>query len=171
MNENLRIRRIVSMLLDHFIMCMIIVPPMIMLATTGEGKTEGLDNKYGVFIFYFFIFIYLNKDFFQGKSIAKRILGYQIVDRKRCVTANEFQCFIRNLTICIAWPLEVIISLFNPQRRIGDFLANTMVIKTEKQKIKLIITDIKTAKLKLNYIGIILIAIVYFYGLNLLFIE
>ena len=170
MIENLRIRRIISMLLDHFIMCMIIVPPLITIAIIGEGKTENLVSPYGEYIFFSFIFIYLNKDFFQGKSIAKRILGYQIVDRKRCVSANEFQCFVRNLTICIAWPLEVIISLFSPQRRIGDFFANTMVIQTEKQKFKLIIKDIKSTRLKLNFIGIILIAIVYFYSLNLFFL-
>ena len=171
MSENLRIRRIGSMLLDHFIMCMIIVPPMIIIATTMEGKTERLVSPYGEYIFFSLIFIYLNKDFFQGKSIAKRILGYQIVDRKRRVTASEFQCFIRNLTICIAWPLEVIISLFSPQRRIGDLLANTMVIQIEKQKFKLIIKDIKATRLKISFIGIILIAIAYFYGLNLLLIE
>ena len=67
----------------------------------------------------------------------------------------------------VAWPLEVIIGFINPQRRIGDYLAKTLVVPAEKQDVKLILTDIKSTKLKLNYITIVLIAIVYFYGLHL----
>jgi len=119
-------------------------------------------------IFFFMMFIYLNKDFFNAKSPAKRVLGYQVINRKTEKPASELQCFVRNLTIAVAWPLEVIVGLINPERRIGDFLANTKVVVSEKEKLKTIWTDLKSKTLKLNLIGIIIIGVIYFYGLSLL---
>ncbi|QHI36042.1 hypothetical protein IMCC3317_13950 [Kordia antarctica] len=167
-NSNSRINRVLSMLLDHFIMTFVIVPPMIFLMIL---KTNGIleigDGTFSV-IFFFMMFIYLNKDFFNAKSPAKRILGFQVINRKTEKPASELQCFVRNLTIAVAWPLEVIVGLINPKRRIGDLLANTKVVVSEKEKVKSIWTDLKRKTLKLNLIGILIIGVIYFYGLSLL---
>ncbi|MVO11139.1 hypothetical protein GOQ30_18385 [Flavobacterium sp. TP390] len=165
---NPRFHRISSMLLDHILMCIFIVPimfiPMILMIS---GILE-FENRTFSIIFFFLIFIYLNKDFFNAKSPAKRLLGYQIINRKTGKAANELECFVRNLTIAIGWPLEVIVALYNPERRIGDFLANTKVVNSEKEKLKTIWSDFKNKTLKLNFIAILIIGIIYFYGLNLL---
>ncbi|MCF6222791.1 MAG: hypothetical protein L3J34_03580 [Flavobacteriaceae bacterium] len=105
----------------------------------------------------------------KAKSPAKRILGYQVIDRKTEKPASELQCFIRNLTIAVAWPLEVVVGYVNPERRIGDFIANTKVVVSEKEKLKTLWTDLKNKKLKLNLIGILIIGGIYFYGLSLIF--
>jgi uncharacterized RDD family membrane protein YckC len=167
-NSNPRINRILSMLLDHFIMTFVIVPPMIILMILKANGILEIGNGTFSVIFFFMMFIYLNKDFFNGKSPAKRILGYQVINRKTDKPASELQCFVRNLTIAVAWPLEVFVGLVNPERRIGDFLANTKVIVSEKEKLNTIWTDFKRKTLKLNLIGIVIIGIVYFYGLSLL---
>ena len=167
-NLNSRFLRIASMFLDHFIMCFILVPPIILITIIGEQSNLLINEKALVLLFFCLILIYLNKDFLKAKSPAKRILGYQIIDRKSKKQASELQCFIRNLTIFIAWPLEVLIGLINPERRIGDFLANTSVIKSEKENLKTLWSDFKNVKFKLMYIGILLISVVYFYGLSLL---
>jgi len=164
---NPRFYRILSMLLDHILMCLIVVPMMILafaLVITFEDK---LNKEFGIALIFFPFFIYLNKDFFNGKSPAKRILGYQVIDIRTNNPANELQCFVRNLTICIAWPVEVIVSLINPKRRIGDLLANTKVVLAEKEKLKSIWTDLKNKKLKINYLVILIIGGVYFYVLSL----
>jgi uncharacterized RDD family membrane protein YckC len=165
-NSNSRIHRISSMLLDHLILTFLIVPPAIITTIIGQQIDLEIGSKTNATMFLSMLFIYLNKDFWKGKSPAKRILGYQIIDKKTERAASELQCFIRNLTICVAWPLEVIVTLINPKRRIGDFIANTKVISSQKEKLKTILIDARNTKLKTNFIGILLIAGVYFYGLS-----
>ena len=75
--------------------------------------------------------IYFNKDAIKGKSPAKRILGHIIVDNKTGEIANPIKSVIRNITL-VFWPIEVIFSLFSPERRIGDYIAGTKVISDEK---------------------------------------
>ena len=165
-NSNPRINRILSMFLDHCIMCLLIVPLGFLIFELGALMKDNLNNGIGIILVFIPFFIYLNKDFFNAKSPAKRILGFQVIDRKTNKPANELQCFVRNLTICVAWPLEVIVGLINPERRIGDFLANTKVVESEKQKLKSIWTELKNTKLKTNFIGILIIGGIYFYGLS-----
>lgn len=76
-------------------------------------------------------FVLINKDFFNARSVAKRIQGYQIVDSKSNLQANEIQCMIRNITIII-WPVEIFILLISPNRRLGDIIASTKLIDTDK---------------------------------------
>jgi uncharacterized RDD family membrane protein YckC len=157
---NSKFHRIASMLLDHIIMTIVIVPPMIILMILKANGILEIGNGTFSVIFLSMMFIYINKDFFNAKSPAKRILGYQVLNRKTEKPASELQCFVRNLTIAVAWPLEVIVALINPERRIGDFLANTKVVVSEKQKLKTIWTDLKRKNLKLNFIGILIIGII-----------
>lgn len=154
------------MLLDHIIMTIVIVPPM-MLIILASNAIFKFDNRILSRIFFSMVFIYINKDFFNAKSPAKRILGYQVINRKTEKPATELQCFIWNLTIAIAWPLEVIVGYINPQRRIGDYIANTKVVTSDKEKLKTILTDIKNKKFKLNFLIILIIGMIYFYGLSL----
>jgi len=165
---NYRLRRISSMLLDHFLMCILIIPPAIILTIISENIGMKMNDGMGFFVFFLIVFVYLNKDFFNGKSPAKRILGYRVINRKTEKPATELQCFVRNLTICVAWPLEVVVGFINPERRIGDFIANTKVVESEKEKLKSIWTDLKSTTLKLNFIGILIIGGIYFYGLSLI---
>lgn len=120
------------MLLDHIIMTIVIVPPM-MLIILASNAIFKFDNRILSRVFFSMVFIYVNKDFFNAKSPAKRILGYQVINRKTEKPATELQCFIRNLTIAIAWPLEVTVEYINPQRRIGDYIANTKVVTSDKE--------------------------------------
>ncbi|MCE4562756.1 RDD family protein [Maribellus sp. CM-23] len=164
---NSRFLRISSMLLDHLIMIIVIVPPLIILMILVSNDTLKMPEEISLMLFFSLIFIYLNKDFIRGKSLAKRIVGYQVISRQTEKPASELQCFVRNLTITVAWPLEVLIGFINPQRRIGDFLANTKVVRTEREKINSILTDIKGIKPRWSFVFIVLIGVFYFYLLSL----
>lgn len=165
-NRSPRFHRISAMLLDHFIMCVLTIPIAILFGIILEKSGFRLNDGMIFYVWVLIIFIYYNKDFFNAKSPAKRIMGYQVVDKKTEKPATELQCFVRNFTICVAWPIEVIVGFFNPERRIGDYLADTKVVLSEKEKLKTIWSDLKRTKMKLNYIGIFIIGIVYFYGLS-----
>ncbi len=71
--------------------------------------------------------VYLLKDSFNGRSIGKRIFGFQLINRHGNV-ATPLQCYIRNLFFII-YPIEVIFVFFNPSRRLGDFVAGTTVVE------------------------------------------
>lgn len=164
-NRSPRFHRISAMLLDHFLMCFFIIPIAILFTITAEILGFKLLDGMRFYVWILIFFLYYSKDFFNAKSPAKRIMGYQVINRKTGKPATELQCFVRNFTI-VAWPIEVIVGFLNPERRIGDFLANTKIVLSEKEKLKTIWTDLKRTKLKLNYIGIIIIGIIYFFGLS-----
>ncbi|MDP2540049.1 MULTISPECIES: RDD family protein [Tenacibaculum] len=164
-NISPRFYRVSSMLLDHFIMCLLTIPLGIIVSVIVFKFELTHTKSIGMILFSIPMFIYMNKDFLKAKSPAKRIMGYQIIDIKTSKPASEFQCFLRNLTI-IGWPLEVIVGLINPQRRLGDFLANTKVITSEKEELKFIWNDLKNIKVKVNFIGILILGGLFFYGLS-----
>lgn len=100
------------------------------------------------------IILIINKDFFDSRSIAKRIQGYQIVDFKSNNKASEIQCMIRNITIII-WPIEFFILLFSPYRRLGDIIASTKLIDTDFLDPESIIVEMKQINQNMNYTKLI----------------
>src|SRR5689334_10141418 len=70
--------------------------------------------------------IYLCKDCIGGRSIAKRVTNLKVIDNKTGEAASPLQCLVRNILIFI-FPLEILVVLFSPQRRLGDRLAGTRV--------------------------------------------
>lgn len=86
-----------------------------------------------------------NKDFFNGQSVVKRYLGYQVIDIKTLKSASHFKCMLRNITGPI-WPVEVVFALANRQRRLGDFIAGTKVIEVEETEPEGILEEIKARK-------------------------
>jgi len=145
-------QRLNSMSLDFsFILGMVFpflaisfVPSFYFIATSNVVNVL-LPIWFGFIPFTFLSFLIINKDFFNAKSIAKRHFGYQIVDSKSNLPANELQCVIRNSTMII-WPLEVVVSMFNSEKRIGDFLAGTKLVKSGKEAPELIMTEIHQKK-------------------------
>ena len=163
------------MLLDHFAMTFILVPFLIITFIVlqlilGDSYFEliGTNTRLTSFIFISILIIYFLKDSYRGKSIGKRVIGLQVINRTTNKPANEFQCFVRNLIIPI-WPLEVLITMFSPSIRLGDLLANTKVIVAEKEKLSTISSDIKKTKFTILTLLILIVGILYSFGLSHLF--
>jgi uncharacterized RDD family membrane protein YckC len=87
----------------------------------------------------------LNKDFFGGQSPVHRKLGYQVVDRKTMKPATGLKCMLRNVTAPM-WPIEGIFALAYPKRRLGDFIAGTMLIEVNATNPELILNEIQKVK-------------------------
>jgi uncharacterized RDD family membrane protein YckC len=121
--------RLVSMLLDHIFMCMIIMVPVwaiFFISMAGDPSPAPMGPGFQ-FAFLGLMLLYFLKDSFGGRSPAKRIMKLQVVDFKTGMPASPAQCFVRNLPILV-WPVEVIMTLVNSQRRIGDYIAGTKVV-------------------------------------------
>lgn len=69
--------------------------------------------------------IILNKDSYNGQSPGKIYSTLHVVTLKG-KEAQPIQCVIRNLFILI-WPIELLVTLFNPSRRLGDIISGTKV--------------------------------------------
>ena len=137
--------RLGSMLLDHAITCfalVIVLLPFLLFSIfkgfTGTASTEILTPAFsGDLLLMSAVFaIYYCKDSIDGRSMAKRITKLQVVDARSGATAGAIRCCIRNLTIPI-WPLEVLITLFSPTRRLGDFIAGTKTVAFDNAKDKM----------------------------------
>jgi len=126
-------QRLASMLIDHFFMCLIlgiILVPFILSDITAEEPRAVLFETKDWILMVMMIVIYALKDSVKGKSLAKRILKLQVIDDRSGNVASPFQCFVRNLLVPF-WMIEVVVTFFNPERRLGDRLANTKVVSTQ----------------------------------------
>lgn len=129
-----------SMVLDHmihsFVLGIIFTLPVVAMGFPFKAHEEA---EVAMVLWFGF---YLNKDFLGGRSISKRLLGQVIIDNKTKKSASELQCMIRNFMM-ILWIIEVPISIFSPNRRLGDFMARTRVVRTEKVKVNTMLQDFK----------------------------
>lgn len=134
--------RIGSIFIDHLIMTLVIVIIGIPLLIVSFFLQRYFDFRINWIFGILLCIIYVNKDFFRAKSPAKRIIGFQVLNNSNGKPASRLSCFIRNLTLII-WPIEILITLFSKQRRLGDLIANTKVVEAKKEPLKNILTEIK----------------------------
>lgn len=106
--------RLLSMIGDHFTMCMVCVPIAIFFYPVAAKGA-----------FYLMLAPYLNKDFLRGRSPIKCLLGLQL-QNSAGAPANELSAFLRNVTAMV-WPVEVLLIALGSQKRLGDYIAGTQV--------------------------------------------
>ena len=156
-----------SMLLDHIFMCIVAVifwVPMMIKGLSGAfdltHEQKEFDFMHGplLYVALFGLSLYICKDCINGRSLAKRIFRHQVVDDTTGQAASPLQCLARNI-LCFLWPVEVIATLSNPARRLGDKVAGTRVASYNAGMAQ---PGIKPFK--------ILAAVMISYGLCLLFV-
>jgi uncharacterized RDD family membrane protein YckC len=130
----------------------------------STSKDFQLTDLLGVIPMPLVMTIILNKDFFNGQSVVHRKLGYKVLDSGTNETASKVQCFVRNLTAVI-WPVEVVFVLISPKRRLGDILAQTMLVDVPISQPDLILAEIKEFELdqdaKLTFVVSVLFLVAY----------
>ncbi|RPF50368.1 RDD family protein [Aquisalibacillus elongatus] len=124
--------RVFAFIIDHFIISFIVVVPF-----TFFLINEGLNNNLvfrGFWIGLFVAFVlYSFKDSYKGASIGKSIIGIGVRDEEnKDEVPSKTRLFLRNL-ILIIWPVELIVFAVNKDKqRIGDNLANSVVVQVRK---------------------------------------
>ncbi|HVS98192.1 MAG TPA: RDD family protein [Puia sp.] len=123
--------RLVTMFLDHVVMCIILCvveAPAIMVHIVRLQHSRPPFELFDFGVYDVFAFsLYFCKDVFSGRSVAKRILGFQVVNHATGLPAGPVRCLVRNFTLLL-WPVEVIVSMVNVNRRMGDHLAGTRLV-------------------------------------------
>lgn len=106
--------RIFAWLIDWFIMCIIVNLPFFPILSAAIG-----------------LLCFILRDAF-GKSLGKRIMKLEILDRKTGKKAKISQRIVRNMFFIIVW-IDGIMMLSSGQS-IGDTVAGTVVISTKEAK-------------------------------------
>lgn len=126
----------------------------------GFGIVALTDNLFlGTMIIYP---ITMNKDFLNGKSIGKRIFEIQVQnlnDQK----ASEWKSSMRNFLPVI--PLELLFTIFSPERRIGDRIAETKIGIQKEYNLKTISSELKNYRINKELIFGVIFGIANINGL------
>ncbi len=123
-----------GMIMPFFIA--VLIPTIIIESTQANSN-----DIFPIFLIFPILFwllmllVILNKDCVNGMSAAKRKFGFQVIDFKSKEVASDAQTILRNITMFL-WPLEIILVILNPKRRLGDFIAGTEVKRTEKRTLE-----------------------------------
>jgi hypothetical protein len=112
--------------------------------------------------------VLINKDFFNGQSAVHRKLGYQVVDAKSNFPASKLKCMLRNVTAPI-WPVEVIFVFASPQRRLGDIIAGTKLVRVAPSDPESLLNEIRNAPFDKDARVTLLISIAWIALLNIYF--
>ena len=170
MNKEITIgTRIGAMIFDHFVMTLICVG----ITAVFMGISAIIDTLFDDHWILFVIMgiavtltfsVYINKDALKGQSPAKRSMKLQVIDIKTGKTASPLKCMLRNLLLPI-WIVELPSILTNPQRRLGDLIAGTIVEPYDSNKTEKI--DNKAVLLAI-LIGMIYMAIIFglYFGIS-----
>ena len=131
-----RKRRIVAWLIDHFVMCFLMVS-MVFIAHPNFMNEMSKMGTTMLLIMIFGFILYFAKDCIKGISVGKWIMGIMVRDKDN---QNEIPSFgrlvLRNLFIPI-FPIEFIVLAASKQKkRIGDIVAKTVVVKNPNKPAK-----------------------------------
>jgi len=75
-----------------------------------------------------FLYFLLSDALPNGQSVGKRLLNMRVIHKETMRPCSVFQSFLRNVT----FPLGVFdwaLIFFGSHRRLGDFIASTIVVK------------------------------------------
>lgn len=76
-------------------------------------------------------------------GLGKRITNQIVIDKKTKKAASIYKCAIRNFTD-IFWIVEIIAVLIQPNRRIGDLIAHTKIVRLKNSTQLNLLNEIKT---------------------------
>lgn len=108
-------------IIDVFMVAILFIPLCICIILS---RVE-LRNSMIPFLMWGIIFC---KDCFGGRSIGKRIMGYQVVDSNSGKVVSPFKSVLRNL-FYILGIIDIGAMLYHSKgRRLGDYVAHTEVI-------------------------------------------
>ena len=127
-----RKRRIAAFAIDHFVILVLLLS-IILIVTGPSLMSENSSGQWTSTLKYVMtsgLLLYFAKDSIKGISIGKWIMGIIVRSEENPNETPSFaRLLLRNLFIII-WPVEFFVLASNDQnKRIGDYVAKTMVIK------------------------------------------
>ncbi len=139
-NLSSRKRRIAAFMIDHFVMTLLMVSVVFLALGPNFIEENEFDKMTAVMLAVMIpgFILYFAKDSVKGISMGKWITGIMVRDDKMIDEIPSFgRLFIRNLFIII-WPVEfIVLAASHEKKRLGDKIANTIVVKNPNKPAKL----------------------------------
>ena len=121
------IKRLIAFYIDVFFSMLFLAISILILCLLGVVGMDAVDMI--SFLTWGMVFC---KDCYGGRSPGKYILGYMVIDRKTNMSASPLKCVIRNAFLLLG-VIDIIFSLLKGrQMRLGDYVAQTQVVKFDK---------------------------------------
>ena len=134
-----RKRRIVAYIIDHCVMTFLIVI-LVFLAIGPNFLSDSGSGKVIITLFVVVLpglLIYFAKDSIKGISLGKWIMGIMVRDSKVPINVPSFGMLLLRNLLMIIWPVELIVLIVSDKKkRIGDNIANTIVVKNPNKPSK-----------------------------------
>ena len=94
-------------------------------------------REYAVYLGFAIALLYLLlKDALpNGQSIGKRLLNIRVIHKETMHPCTVFQSFLRNVTL-VSGPFDWAFIFFGSHRRVGDFIASTIVVKNDRINVR-----------------------------------
>jgi uncharacterized RDD family membrane protein YckC len=121
-----RTNRFFAKLFDSMVLMAIMLPSFLLSPPANDVQSMDLLTKASILVFVFYL---LFQDGLGGQSIGKRIMRISVINTKSRRPCSIFQSLIRNITLLSV--LDVLFVMSSSQRRIGDWLAGTVVVQEE----------------------------------------
>ena len=115
-----------SWVLDFLIFYIVAIPFIIINLAFHLDKSIA----YNSFMLALLYGIIICKDLPSSQSFGKRKNNLKVVNINNS-TPNPFKLIMRNIIFILTWPIEVTVNITNPERRLGDLICGTKVIKLE----------------------------------------
>ena len=123
-------KRLIAYVVDIFMSVILFMPICAcIILLKKELEIETVDKSIIPFLIWGIMFC---KDCLGGRSIGKRIMGYQIIDSNTGQIARPYKCVLRNLFYLLG--LIDIAAMFYHSKglRLGDYVAHTKVVTYQK---------------------------------------
>lgn len=125
--------RIFKYLLENFLIILfllILFIVIVLLLYYFDSALKSLPILTESAIYAFFISVFLSKDSINGQNFFKKRFNLQVTNSYNNKAASSFKSIIRNVFIFFL-PIDIILLILK-QRRFGDFIARTKVVKSTK---------------------------------------
>ncbi len=160
-----RKRRIAAFLIDHVVITFLLVLIDFSALGTGFIDEKNMDKMPAVMLAVIIpgLLLYFAKDSINGTSVGKWIMGIRVRKSNNPHEVPSFgSLFIRNIFIII-WPIEfIVLALSEEKKRLGDKVAETIVVKNPSKQSK-------TIKIvALVGIGIVFFAFMFLFTANVM---
>jgi uncharacterized RDD family membrane protein YckC len=123
-----RSTRFFAKLFDGMVLVAIMLPSFLSSAPTGDLQSMTWLTKISILVFIFYL---LFQDGLGGQSIGKRVMRISVISASSRRPCNIFQSLVRNASIVIFSIVDVLLITNHSQRRLGDWLAGTVVVQEE----------------------------------------
>ncbi len=154
--------RLLSIIIDFLLILLVcLVSNLIILK---------IDIKMNFMYHYTFVMVVFYSLFFckdiinEGQSIGKRIVGLRIINDNKSNNkgkrVSNRNLILRNIFIFI-WPLELLMIIINPEKRMADFKLKTKIIPCKTKNKLPIFSNVK--QYLLTFVGVFIITLGIFY--------